>query len=141
MPGLERSAVRSLGLGAALIATLAAAPACFVFGHRTPAPGATIFDVPEGEIALHVTNHNFLDVVIYVLHDGVRTRVATVTGLSATTLYLPDRLLGQGHEIALLGEPIGSQDMARTETLVVQPGQYVDWTLETNLRRSSVAVF
>jgi hypothetical protein len=28
-----------------------------------------------------------------------------------------------------------------TETLVVQPGQYIEWTLETDLARSSVGVY
>ena len=30
---------------------------------------------------------------------------------------------------------------ARTQTLILQPGQYIEWTLETDLRRSSVGVF
>jgi hypothetical protein len=50
-------------------------------------------------------------------------------------------MLGQSHELTLIGEAIGSSDVARTEMLVIQPGQYIDWTLETNLRRSSVGVF
>lgn len=134
------ASLRNLGLGAALTATLVAAPACFIFNH-TPPTQPSAFDVPEGELALRVTNHNFLDVVIYVYHDGVATRVGTVTGSSSTIFFLPVRLLGQGHEIRLLGRPIGSTDIAGTETLVIQPGQYIDWTLETDLSRSSVGVF
>src|SRR6266511_331181 len=90
--------------------------------------------VSQGEIALRVSNHNFLDVTIYVVHDGQRTRVGTVTGSSSQVFFLPFRLLGQGREIQLLGDPIGSTQLARTERLVVQPGQYIDWTLETELR-------
>ncbi len=96
---------------------------------------------PEGEIALTVTNHNFLDVVIYIRHDGQDTRVGTVTGSSTQLFSLPTRLLGQGREIQLFGHAIGSSVPARTETFVVQPGQYIEWTLETDLRRSSVAVY
>ena len=36
---------------------------------------------------------------------------------------------------------IGSDSFARTQTLILQPGQYIEWTLETDLRRSSVGVF
>jgi len=37
--------------------------------------------VPAGEIALNVTNNNYLDVVIYVVHDGQQTRAGTVTSV------------------------------------------------------------
>lgn len=110
---------------------------CFL-SHRGTATSAS---PPEGEIALSVTNHNFLDVVIYVRHDGQETRIGTVTGSSTQLFSVPARLLGQGREIQLFGHAIGSSVPARTETIVVQPGQYIEWTLETDLRRSSVAVY
>jgi len=96
---------------------------------------------PVSDIPLKVTNHNWLDVTIYVLHDGQRTRIGSVTGSSTQDFTLPRWLLGQSHELALLGEAIGSPDFARTEVLNIQPGQYIEWTLETDLRRSSVGVY
>ena len=124
---------------AAFAVLLVAGSACFLFNRGKSGQGAAAS--PEGEVALSVTNHNFLDVVIYVLHDGQQTRVGTVTGSSSQVFYLRARLLGMGREIRLLGHPIGGQDLARTETIVVQPGQYIEWTLETDLRRSSVGVY
>ena len=136
----ERS-VRVLRLRAALVALLAVSPACFVFNRGNKAERLPAFDVPEGEIALTVTNHNFLDVVVYVLHDGLQTRVGTVTASSSALLFLRVRLLGMGHELQLYGRAIGSEAFARTQTLIIQPGQYIEWTLETDLRRSSVGVY
>jgi hypothetical protein len=134
------SGPRTLAAAAALAAALASGPGCFLFhggaGAARPSAGT-----PQGEIALHVTNHNYLDVVIYVLHDGQATRVGTVTGSSSLLLFIPARLLGMGHDLQLLGDPIGSPDFARTETLIIEPGQYIEWTLETDLRRSSVGVY
>ena len=133
---------RARGFGpAAFAALMVAGSACFLFnrgksGQQDAAPAPR-----EGEIALSVTNHNYLDVVIYVLHDGQQTRVGTVTGSSSQLFYMRARLLGMGREIRLLGHPIGGQTIARTETLVVQPGQYIEWTLETDLARSSVGVY
>jgi len=109
-------------------------------GHKTAAPQAAI-KIPQTEFALRVTNHNYLDVVLYVLHDGLQTRVGTVTGSSAQTFLLPARLLSHSGEIRLYGDPVGNDEYALTEVLVVEPGQYIEWTLETDLRRSSVAVF
>jgi hypothetical protein len=126
-------------LGAAVVAVVLGTPACFVF--KRPKSDASAVVVRDGEFALTVTNHNYLDVVIYVLHDGQVTRAGTVTGSSAATFYLPGRLLGIGREIRLLGDAIGSTAVARTETLIIQPGQHIEWTLETDLARSSVGVF
>ena len=133
--------VRQLRLHTALAALLLAGPACFVFNRGNKTPSVPTVEVAEGEIALTVTNHNYLDVVVYVLHDGVRTRVGTVTGSSSAVFFLPVRLLGLGREIQLYGDAIGNDAFARTERLIVQPGQYIEWTLETDLRRSSVGVF
>jgi len=134
--------VCTLRLSTALAVLFLAAPACFIFNRENKAAASSPeIKVPEGEIALSVTNHNFLDVVIYVLHDGVQTRVGMVTGSSSTVFFLPARLLGQGREIQLFGDAIGNDTYARTDILVVQAGQYIEWTLETDLRRSSVGVF
>jgi hypothetical protein len=135
------SSVRTLGRWATLAALMVAAPACFVFNRGSKAAPSPAADIPEGEIALSVTNHNYLDVVVYVLHDGLQTRVGTVTGSSSTVFFVPARLLGLGRELRLYGRAIGSDDYARTEMLLIQPGQYIEWTLETQLRRSSVGVF
>src|SRR5881396_4077575 len=124
---------------AAFAALLLAGSACFLFNRGKSGQGAAAS--PEGEVALSVTNHNYLDVVIYVLHDGQQTRVGTVTGSSSAVFFLPVRLLGQGREIELYGDAIGNDAYARTERLIVQRGQYIEWTLETDLRRSSVGVF
>ena len=129
-------------LGAALATLLfITTPACFVFNRGNKTPSAPTVEVAEGEIALTVTNHNYLDVVVYILHDGLQTRVGTVTGSSSTVFFLPARLLGQGREIRLLGDAIGNDAYATTDILVVQRGQYIEWTLETDLRRSSVGVY
>jgi hypothetical protein len=133
---------------AAALGLFSAFPAgCFIFGHGKAASEPAV-GVSEGEIALNVVNHNYLDVVIYVVHHGVRTRVGSVTGSTSTVFLLPARLLGQGREIQLRGYAIGKKDTAlggeeyaSTEILIVQQGQYIEWTLETDLRRSSVAVY
>jgi hypothetical protein len=130
-----------LRLETSLVFLLLAAPACFVFNRSKSDDQSTTADVPESEVALNVTNHNYLDVVVYVLHDGQRTRVGTVSGSSSTIFFLPVRLLGQGREIRLYGDAIGNDSYAVTDVLVVQRGQYIEWTLESDLRRSSVGVF
>jgi hypothetical protein len=129
-------------LATALVVLPLAVTACFVFNRGNNSVDESVANnVPESEIALNVTNHNYLDVVVYVLHDGQRTRVGTASGSSSSLFFLPPRLIGQGREIRLYGDAIGNDDYAVTDILVVQRGQYIEWTLETDLRRSSVGVF
>jgi hypothetical protein len=112
---------------------LAAAAAC---GPHPPGPVE-----PQAEIALQVINHHWLDVTIYVVHNGERSRIGLVTAATNQLFMLPARLLGQSREIALLGKAVGSRATVRTELLIVKPGQAIEWTLESDLRRSSVGVY
>ncbi len=118
----------------AVVLALNVTSACF-WQHRSSQETP-----PVSEVALSVTNHYKLDVVVYVVHDGQRTRVGTVTASSIQTFILPPWQIGQGREVQLVGHPIGGVEVAETELLVVQPGQRIEWTLESNLSRSSVAV-
>ncbi len=129
-----KRAVVVLGLCAASVA------GCASSGHGKGA-GTRGSQGASDAIALNVSSHHYLDVVIYVLHDGQRTRVGTATGSSSTRFSLPAHLLGLGREIQLMGHPIGSPETITTETIVVQPGQHIEWSLESQLSRSTVAVY
>jgi len=111
---------------------------CF-FGSKAPEPdpdGTWVGDVP-----VQVVNHHWLDVTVYVIHDGQRTRLGVAGGNAETQMVLPSRLLGVGGDIQLYGDPIGSSEKAVTEVLVVHPGQFIAWSLEWGLERSSVGVY
>ena len=97
--------------------------------------------VPAEKFAVVVINHHWLDVDVYLLRSGQRIRLGTVSATTTQEFLVEDRLLGSSRQIALLGEAIGSHEAVRTEALSLQPGQYVEWTLENTLRRSSVAVY
>jgi hypothetical protein len=92
-------------------------------------------------VPLTVTNAYRLDVVIFIYHDGELSRVGTVTSSSSATFSLAPWMLGQSRTVRLFGDPIGSNESARTEAIHIQPGQYIDWRLESQLNRSTVAVY
>src|SRR5690348_8719747 len=96
---------------------------------------------PQAPTELTVDNNHWLDVVVYVFHDGEFSRVGTVTAASSTSFDLPAWMVGQTRNIRLLGHPIGSNDGVRTELIHIQPGQFIEWRLESQLARSTVAVY
>jgi hypothetical protein len=96
---------------------------------------------PLEEILLQVTNHHYLDITIYAIHDGQRTRLGVAGGSARTKIVVPSRVLGVGREVRLYGDPIGSPERAITEVIIVQPGQFIEWLLESGLARSTVGVY
>jgi hypothetical protein len=89
---------------------------------------------------LVVENHHWNDVVVSVLHDGVVDRVGLATAVTTSTFVLPSRRLGTSGIIRLRGHAVGAPDDHTTDAIPVQPGQEIQWTLESDLARSSVAV-
>jgi hypothetical protein len=109
--------------------------------HHAKHEGQPVPDTAPVDVPLEIDNHNWLDVVIYVVHDGERSRIGTANASSQSSFVLPARLVGQGHELRLLGHPIGGSSGTITETVTVQPGQYIEWTLESDLSRSAIGVY
>ena len=94
----------------------------------------------KGEIALVVENHHWNDVVVSVVHDGVAERVGLAIATKTSTFFFPSRRLGTSGLIRLRGHAVGAPDDHTTEAFLIQPGQEIQWTLESDLARSSVAV-
>lgn len=90
------------------------------------------------EISIRVVNRNRLDVMVYVVHDGARTRLGLATASATTDFTLSLNVLGAGKEYRLLGDPIGMRINVTTETLHAQPGDEVTWSLEDSFARSTV---
>ena len=95
----------------------------------------------DAAVPLEIANHNWLDVTIYVVRDGQPMRVGIANASSSASFTLPAHLLGQGREVRLWGRPIGGTGGALTETVVVQPGQWIEWTLESDLSLSAIGVY
>ena len=93
---------------------------------------------PADEISIRVVNRNRLDVMVYVAHDGARTRLGLAIASATTDFSLPLKVLGAGKEYRLVGDPIGIRMNVTTETLHAQPGDEVTWSLEDSFARSTV---
>ena len=114
---------------------LTALAAC---SHRRAADAQTNLD--QGW-TLTIINHHWLDVSVYVMSDGGRSHVALVPATFTQTFEMPARMITNGRLITIEANPIGANRTIRTERLSVQGGQRVEWTLETGLERSTVAVY
>jgi hypothetical protein len=124
---------------AALTSILAALVLCASGCARHGAEAGGV-SASRAEVALVVENHHWSDVIVSVLHDGVVERIGLATAVKTSTFIIPSRRLGTSGLIRLRGHPVGAPDDHTTDAFLIQPGQEIEWTLESDLARSSVAV-
>jgi hypothetical protein len=97
--------------------------------------------LPSTPTPLRVENHNWLDVTIYVVHDGQRSRLGAATAAKTTDFAIQPQLLGQVGAIQLIADAIGSSQAIASPVVTVRSGTRLVWTLQTDLSRSSLAVY
>jgi hypothetical protein len=103
-----------------------------------PAPASTS---PADAVVLEVENHNWADVVLYVVHDGVHTRFAQVAAARNVSMTIPPQLHGQMGVIRIAARRIGGTDSFVSQPISLRGNSAVRFTIESSLSRSSVGVW
>jgi hypothetical protein len=122
------------------VAFLAALPAC---SHSTPVKGFETPEIiiPQVPVVLEVENHNWADVILYVVHDGVQTRLAQVAAAHTLSMEIPEHLLGQMGVIRIAARRIGGTDNYVSQAISLRGNTSVRFTIESSLSRSTVGVW
>jgi hypothetical protein len=89
---------------------------------------------------LTLNNRHWLDINVFVQHDGEASRVTTVTASSSQSLVLPLWLLGESKIVRIIAEPVGEQGSYTTDPLRVDAGQSVELNVESVLSKSNYSV-
>ena len=105
---------------------------------RHPAAGTS--PPADSQVTIEVENHNWSDVVVYVVRGGQRSRLGLVSSLSTGVFTVPFRHLRDG-TASLQAHAIGGVGDISSDHLLLQPGQMVQWTLESDLTRSSLGIY
>jgi hypothetical protein len=133
----EPMSVRRTTLGSCLVAA-ALLPACV---HRQAAFEAASLGLPTEPVVLEVENHNWADIVLYVVHDGIQTRFAQVAAAHNVSMEIPTKLQGQMGVIRIAARRIGGTDSYLSQPISLRGGSAVRFTIESSLSRSSVGVW
>jgi hypothetical protein len=96
---------------------------------------------PNTPVPVEIESHFMGDVTIYLVRGSMRQRLGMVTGLGTAEFTFPWRWLSQSGTSRLMAYPIAGARAHLSEPLIVQPGQWIKWTLEADLTRSSMAVY
>jgi hypothetical protein len=96
---------------------------------------------PNTPVPVEIESHFMGDVTIYLVRGSMRQRLGMVTGLGTAEFTFPWRWLSNSGTSRLMAYPIAGARAQLSEPLIVQPGQWIKWTLEADLNRSSMAVY
>ena len=115
---------------------VAATSACGSSRHskENPSPDSS-------EILLEVENHNWRDIVIYIMNGNQSQRLGMVGAVSTKNFVFPYRQIATGGKVRLRAHPMGGEPSFTSEDVVIQSGQGLKWTLESDLQRSTLAVY
>ena len=100
---------------------------------------SVIPDEPD-TITIRVSNNNSLDINVYAVNQSMRIRLGTVTTASTQRFEVSLHQISPTGELQLLADPIGSRRTMRSEAIHVSAGQVVEWTLQADLRQSSLTI-
>jgi hypothetical protein len=121
------------------LATILAA--CAGRNHATPRDESNAPQSDSGPVMLQVENHNWSDVVLFIIHDGRTNRFAQIAAAKDGSFEIPSRLLGDQGIIRLGLHRVGGRDDYRTELVSVRTGDTIRLTIEGKLEHSSIGVW
>lgn len=91
-------------------------------------------------IVVRVSNNNPLDMTVYAVNQSMRVRLGTVSTATTQRFTLNLHQISPTGDLQLLADPVGSRRTLTSEQIHVFAGQAVEWTLQADLRQSSLVI-
>lgn len=96
---------------------------------------------PGGVALVRVTNHNWLDMHVYVIRDGgQRQSIGVVESFRTSELTLPPGALDAGARVQLVADPIGARGVYVSPEILAGPSDDVILTIQNSLPLSVMTV-
>jgi len=131
--------IRALGGALYLRSAKVLVAALFVLATAGCVKHSVIPDEPD-TITIRISNNNSLDMTVYAVNQSMRVRLGTVTTASTQRFEVSLHQVSPTGELQLLADPVGSRRTTRSELIHVFAGQVVEWTLQADLRQSSLVI-
>ncbi|HZA92562.1 MAG TPA: S9 family peptidase [Gemmatimonadales bacterium] len=94
----------------------------------------------HADVSVEVENHNSSDITVYLVTSGLPQRLGMVTAMSTASFAFRAQRLNTAGSIRLRALPVAGTAHT-SEPILVQPGQTISWTLQTDLDTSSWTVY
>jgi hypothetical protein len=128
--------VSVLRLAVAGTAFLSVAPACGFFSSSRNSDSVHT----GSQVVVAVESHSWSDITVYLIGKGLPQRLGMVTALGNSRFDFSSQQLNGSGGVRLRALPVGGRPFT-SETIPVQAGQSIFWTLEDNLETSNFTVY
>lgn len=118
-----------------LMAMAAAALLATGCAHSGERPASN--DNDADRTTIRVSNNNWSDMTIYLVRQGTRQRLGTVTSQSVGIFRVPTYMVESASDVRLVADPIGSTRTYSSSPILLGPGQQMEWRLENAINLSS----
>lgn len=122
---ISRLALLSVLLGASIALT-------------TPVQGLGQEESQRQAVDVAVENHTDMPARVYVRQHGHMVPVGLVEGMTSETLPLPDFFAQSSEPVRLVADLIGADRWHESDPVAVGPPTTLEFTIESNLARSTV---
>jgi len=95
----------------------------------------------DAPVSLEVENHNWSDMVIYLVRGQLVSRLGSVGTLHTAVFTFPYLQLGNTGNARLRADPVGNLQSFESEDINIQPGQNLKWTIENDVDRSFLSAY
>lgn len=124
----------NLALATALVLSVSGCAANGAGGTADP-----LMDIDRTTV--EVTNNNWSDVRVFIVHGGSRIRLGTVSAMGRQVFQLPRTMSYATGNVRLVADPIGSRNAHFTAPITLSSGQRISFRVENHLAISTVSVF
>ena len=91
-------------------------------------------------VAIEVANHNWMDVTVYAVSGGVRSRLGQVSTGMSQVFRMPRTVNTQTSDFRLEADPVGAGEVYTSHAIQATPGTRIIWSLENELALSSFRI-
>jgi hypothetical protein len=92
-------------------------------------------------VVVAAQNLNFNDVDVFLMVDGVRQRLGTVTSQGTANFIIPWSRLQGARTVWVRVDRIGDNTRYRSQPLAVRPGSQITLVVQPTLRTSSTTIY
>jgi hypothetical protein len=128
----------ALRLALAYSAVVSAVSGCGLLFSRDPGPSSAV--PVRRAVLVEIESHNWSDITVYLVTGGLPQRLGMVSALGRASFDFPSQRLNTTGGVRLRALPVAGRPFT-SETILVQQGQVITWTLENNLDASSHSVY
>jgi len=95
----------------------------------------------NGTAVIRVVNHQYFDMTVYALRDGIPLKLGVVDAFQFRDFRLPASMLTGTGYLNFRADPLGSNVVHESQYVPVWPGRRVLWDIGNTRATSAISVF